>query len=336
MSEVPIVWVLAAGAATALFCLGAYTFMMRRRGARHERRDGAVWKRSYHLAAELASGRAIESNSSALCDLVESTSQPVLLASAVAVAVRQQPDAVHPALFVAVNRSGLTNRLRRALRSSDANSKIEVLELVEVLRLHELMADAAMLTRSDDAAIVRAACEAVVQIDPSIGLGILIGLAPKGESWVLDSMGRAADRVRQDGTGPIPLSRAQWQSAPLLAQRAITESALFDRATVAEAVSALIAALDDTSSTRQLAAVTALAGTIEDHPAAQLALAGALGSPDRMVRFATAAALSDSVTGHRILRSAVAAGDDSDAARIAAEILWSERHLSAVHDAVAS
>ena len=53
-----------------------------------------------------------------------------------------------------------------------------------------------------------------------------------------------------------------------------------------------------------------------------IALAGALGSDDRMVRFATAANLSDSPVGRDILRRTAMSGDGSDAARMAAEVLW--------------
>ena len=107
----------------------------------------------------------------------------------------------------------------------------------------------------------------------------------------------------------------------MLAQRALTESATFDRATVSDAMTALIEALEDESSSKRLAAVIALAASI-DHPAAQIALAGALGCSDRMVRYATAANLSDSAAGRGILRRTAASGDGSDAARMAAEVLW--------------
>jgi hypothetical protein len=70
-----------------------------------------------------------------------------------------------------------------------------------------------------------------------------------------------------------------------------------------------------------LAAVTALAAAIE-HPAAQLALAGALGSSERMIRYATAANLSETPIGREILRRAANSVDGSDAARMASEILW--------------
>lgn len=211
--------------------------------------------------------------------------------------------------------------LVRARLGGDTHQIIEAMELVEVLRLHELLGDAAALTRHADPLVVRAACDAVVEIDASIGVGILIGLADGCESWVLDSIGRATAKLEARGVSAVPLSPGQWRSAPMLARRALNESAMFGRATVSDAVSTLIGSLDDQSAARRLAAVTALSGSI-DHPGAQLALAGALGSGDRMTRYAVAASLSDSVVGRQILRRTAAEQDGSDAARMAAEILW--------------
>ena len=84
----------------------------------------------------------------------------------------------------------------------------------------------------------------------------------------------------------------------------------------------LIEALDDPSSQRRLAAVNALANTIE-HPGAQIALAGALTAPDRMTRFAAASRLAQTDAGRAILHRAAASGESSDAASMASEVLWS-------------
>lgn len=320
----PVLRALAAFSVVVFIAIVGATLWRRGRVERRQRRQGTIWRRAHHLGTELASGRRVERNSDALVELIASTSHPMLVASAVAVAVRQEAGETHRALFAAVNRSRLADRLGRPLRCGDPRGQIEVLEIVEVLRVGALLPDAALLTRADDPAVIRAACDAVVAIDPTTGLGILIGLADAETTWVLDSMGRAASACAAIGRDTLPLARGRWNSAPLLAQRAVRESALFDPATVADAMAALVAALDHPAANRRLAAVNALAGTIDDHPAAQLALAGALGSPDRMVRFATAAALSESATGQDILRATAELGDGSDAARMAAQLLWSQ------------
>lgn len=321
MNALTITWALAAIAGLVVVLIVAWTLHVRRQGVRSAQLDGVTWKRAHHLGSELAAGRDINRKAPALTELLDTTDQPMLVATALAVAVRQEHTEVHPSLFSAVGRSRLSTLLRDRIDDADANTKIEALEIVEVLRIHVLLGDAAVLTKSDNAAVVRAACDAVVELEPSIGIGILIGLVGDGDSWVLDSLGRAVDAAARRETAPVPLSRSQWRSAPVLAQRALSESATFSRATVTDALMALVEALEHSTTSRRLAAVTALSASIE-HPAAQIALAGALGSDDRMVRFATAANLADSPAGREILRRTAASGDGSDAARMAAEVLW--------------
>jgi hypothetical protein len=320
-------WVLAGGALLAVVLLAAHAFWSKASVDKAAQRTGTVWKRAYHLGAEIAAGRRLAQNRPALIELIDTCSQPMMVASALAVAVRQEPVDVDTVLFTTIRQSRLPAILRDRIDADGTNSShhatVEALEIVEVLRVYDLLGDAAALTRHCDRAVVRAACDAVVALEPSVGLGILIGMVDGGDSWVLDSLGRATDRLNRSGPELVPLSQAQWRSAPMLVSRALTESAMFDPATVTDAVGALITALDDPSSTKRLAAVKALSASI-DHPGAQLALAGALGSEDRMTRFAVAAALSDSVVGRQILRQAAGDPDGSDAARMAAEILWTE------------
>lgn len=316
-----MVWVAAAATLGAVLVVVAATVRAWRRNRRADQRDGVIWKGAYHLGSELVAGRSTTRNAAAATDLLNRTEQPLLVASAFAVAVRQAHHDVDDSLFAAVGRSSLPALLRARLDDPDPNVRIEALELVEVLRVHLLLGDAAVLTNSEDPKVARAACDAVVELEPSIGIGILVGKVDDGESWVLDALGRAADAAAHRERRPVPLSRAQWRDAPMLAQRALAESATFDRATVSDAVMALVESLQHESTSKRLAAVTALAASIE-HPAAQIALAGALGSPDRMVRFATAANLSDSTIGREILRRTAAEDEGSDAARMAAQVLW--------------
>jgi len=316
-----ITWTVAGVAAVAVVLIILYTFWTQAAVDRAGQRKGTLWKRAYHLGSELASGRGVDDNGKRLVELLNGTDDPILVASALSVVVRQEPNGVDFGFYRAVRRSNLGERLLERLHSSAPNTVIEALEIVEVLRIHELLGEAATLTYSDDPLVARAATDAVVALDPSIGLGILVGLARNGESWVLDSVGRAITELNQRGADLIPLSQSQWRHQPMLASKALNESATFDRATVGDAISALIGALDDSSGSTRLAAVNALSTSLEN-PSAQLALAGALGSPDRMTRYAAAAALSDSVNGRIILRRAAAENDGSDAARMAAEILW--------------
>lgn len=311
----------AAGALLLVVALVVYSLVARRRAARQRRQVGAVWRRGYHVATEVLSGRNVVANRAALAELLKDTPEPLLVTSAVAVAVRQETsDHLNEVVSVVAN-SRIPSLLGARMASTDALARTEVLEFVEVLRIHTLIGDAAALVGDPDRTVVRAACDAVVSLDPSAGLGLLLGLAQGGESWVLDSLGRAVSAISKMPGSVVPLSPSHWRTAPVLARRALDESAFFDRATTTDAVNALVDALQSSSSSQRLAAVGALAASI-DHAAAQLALAGALGSPDRMTRYAVAASLVDTVAGQRILRRAAADADGSDAARMAAEVLW--------------
>ncbi len=322
MNPSGLTWALLSGGLAIVVAMVVYALVTRRSVQRSGERSGTIWKRAYHLGAEIAAGRSVDRNRASLTELIESTNEPMLVAAALAVAVRQEADDVRPELFATVARTSLPKVLRARLDADDDLTVIEALEIVEVLRVHELMGDAAALTVRSAPLVVRAACDAVVAIEPSVGVGILIGLADNGESWVLDSLGRASNAMSRTSGGVLPLAPSQWRSAPMLARRALDESATFDRASTTDAISTLIGSLDDASSAKRLAAIGALSASI-DHVGAQLALAGALGSSDRMTRYAVAASLSDTVAGRDILRRTAAQGDESDAARMAAEILWS-------------
>jgi hypothetical protein len=321
MDSLGVTWILAMMATMVVVLIITSAFRSRRRTQRRSQRDGVLWKRAYHLGSELAVGRNRNRNEPALVQLLETTDQPLLVASALAVVVRQTHHDVHESLFACVRRSRLADVLRQRLDDADPNTKVEALEIIEVLRVHVLLGDAAVLTHGSDPLVVRAACDAVVELEPGIGIGILIGMANGGDSWVLDSLGRAVEAAARRESTPVPLSRSQWRSAPMLAQRALSESATFSSATVTDALMALVEALEHSTTSKRLAAVTALSASI-DHPAAQIALAGALGADDRMVRFATAANLADSPQGRDILRRVALSGDGSDAARMAADVLW--------------
>ncbi len=317
----PTTWIAAAVGGVVVLAMVAYTLLTRRAVESASQQRGATWKQAYHLANEISGGRHVEANQKRILDLLASASDPLLAASAIATFVRQgSPEAVGP-LLVTVRRSAVVAVLEQRLHADDANLLIEALELVEVLQIYSLLGDAAALSRDENPLVVRAASDAVVALDPRVGLGILVARASVNESWMLDSVGRAIREIRLDGDEELPLAAHQWRHAPMLTTRVLQESALFDRSTVNDAITTLISCLDDPSSAMRLAAVKALAECLSN-TAAQLALAGALGSEDRMTRYAAAAALADDVIGRRVLEQV--AGDESDAARIATEILWSE------------
>jgi len=238
MDSPPIMLAIASVAAILIAITTIFTLWARKMGNVTAQQSGTTWKRAFHLGAEIASGRAIDRNSDSLRELmrelINETGDPILVATAIAVAVRQEASDVHPALYTTVSRSRLPKLLREQLEIGDANSRIEALEIIEVLRIYELLGEAAVLTRNSETRVVRAASDAVVEIDPSIGVGILIGLADDGESWVLDSLGRAAAKLEACEDRAVPLSRAHWDCAPMLAQRALLESDASERTCISD------------------------------------------------------------------------------------------------------
>ncbi len=159
-------------------------------------------------------------------------------------------------------------------------------------------------------------------LDPSIAIGVLVGLVNRAGGWVLDTLGRATNAMASNPDNHMPVARPQWRNAPMLAGQSLARGVLPDAGSASDALSILIEALDDPSSQRRLAGVNAHANTIE-HPGAQIALAGALTAPDRMTRFAAASRLAQTDAGRAILHRAAASGESSDAASMAAEVLWS-------------
>ncbi len=327
VNALTLTWYIVAAGLIAVIGLIVYTLWSRGAVQRINRQQGNVWKRAYHLGGELGAGRDADANQRRLAELFVDADCGILAASALAVLVRQEAGEINQALFSAVRSTRLPRILHCRLQSPDPKIVIEALEIAEVLRVPQLLGDAAALTRHDDPLVVRAACDAVVSLDPRAGLGILIGLSDREESWVLDSFGRTIRELERRTSSPVPLSASSWRDAPVLAARALQESAMFDAGTVNDAVSTLIGCLDDASPAKRMSAIKALSSCL-DNPTAQLALAGALGSSDRMTRYAAAAALCDNANGHRILRHAADQSDSSDAARIAAEILWSRAERS--------
>lgn len=322
MAAIEIIWSVAGVVACVVVAMIVRTFHLRRVTARRRVRDGATWRRAYHLAAELCAGRSSERNSDALVELIATTDRPMLVGSALAIAVRQERGQVPATVALTLMSSELPTQLRDALDDADPNRVIEALEIAEVLRISSLLGDVAVLTRHDDHTIRRAACDALVAMDPRAGASVLIGMVDDGDTWVLDALGRATHGAAELDDVELPLGRAQWASAPMLARHALANAD--DRAGVSHAIAALIGALDDPSPSKRLASVTALAAAIE-HPAAQIALVGALGSSERMIRFAAAANLVESAVGQAILHRVAASSDGSDAARMAAEVLWAHQ-----------
>lgn len=316
-----LVWVLV-GASFALVMLTVLWAMAGRYMAiRKTDFAGALWKRAYDLGSRLADGAGYETGVDDLAALVKSVSDPAPIATALAAVSNSWGDTAHDSFFEAIQKSNLDRWVQAKLASTDHLEQTSGLEYVEALRLESLLGQAANFTRHDDEQVKRAACEAMVAIDPTAAIGVLVGMVRESGSWVLDTLGRATNTLIEKTDGRVPVARPQWRGAPMLAEQALKDGGIPDPGAASDALAVLIDLLDDESSQKRLAAVNALANTI-NHPGAQIALAGALSAPDRLTRFAAASRLAQTDAGRSILHRSVNEDSASDAAVIAAEVLW--------------
>lgn len=321
MRALDITWLLA-GAACSLFVLTAlWTVATRHAVLRRARSAGQLWEDAYELGVQLAEGKGGPQAGKDIDRLVRSQKDPTPVVLSLSAIARSYGDLASDQLFEAARRSSVHEWARAKLVAEDPLDRIDGLETVETLRLSSLLGEVANLANEDDEQVVRAAAEALVALDPSVAIGVLVGLVNRSGGWVLDTLGRATNQLATQSGGRVPVARPQWRNAPMLAEQSLASGVLPDAGTASDALSVLIEALDDPSSQRRLAAVNALANTI-DHPGAQIALAGALTAPDRLTRFAAASRLAQTDAGRAILHRAAGNGESSDAASMAAEVLW--------------
>ena len=297
MDSVPVVWALAGGACALVLLTILATIVNRAAALRRSQSVGDVWTRAHALGTAVASGGGSRDDRWELAELIKKEpAAPVAAALAAAARTRSLGSDEQDYFGEIVAESSLVDWVRMQLTSSDNLNTVEALEVVETLGLQELAGEAANLARDEDEQVARAACDALVKLEPSVAVGVLIGLVDRRGSWVLDSLGRAADELAKRNDRRVPIARPQWRNAPILAEQALLSGELPDPGSASDAVGVLLGLLDDDSSQKRLAAVNALANTIH-HPGAQIALAGALGADDRMTRFAAASRLVESEKG---------------------------------------
>ena len=316
-----LVWVLA-GAAFALFLVSVlWAAMGRFLAIRKTNFAGAIWQRAYDAGSRLADGAGYEYGDEDLIALVKAVSDPAPIATALAAVSNSWGDTADDAFFDAIEKTTLDRWVQGKLASTDHLEQTAGLEFVEALKLKSLLGQAANFTTHEEEQVKRAACEAMVAINPSAAIGVLVGMVREGSSWVLDTLGRATNLLVEQPDGRLPVGRPQWRGAPMLAEQALKNGNLPDAGAATDALAVLLDLLDDDSTQKRLGAVNALANTIK-HPGAQIALAGALSAPDRLTRFAAASRLAESESGQAILRRSITEDAASDAAKIAAEVLW--------------
>ena len=155
VNALTMTWYMVAIGLVAVIVLIVYTMWSRGSVDRINRQHGTVWKRAYQLGGEIAAQRNVADNERRLCELFTDDECAILAASALAVLVRQEPAELDPSFFTTIRGTRLPKILHKRLQSDDSNIVVEALEIAEILRLPQLLGDAAALTRHDDALVVR-------------------------------------------------------------------------------------------------------------------------------------------------------------------------------------
>ena len=314
-------WTAAGGATGVSALLAGRSWLVQRAIRKQQRADSFAWTLVHDAADALGDGRGTSGDSQVVTESLSRVSNRQASLAAVAAVVRAHPGDIDQMLIDSVKHSTIDDHLREELLAKDHLRRVSALETIEVIRLEELTGEVAGMVTDEHEDVVRAAANALAELRPEIAVGVLVGLANKYGSWVLESLGRAADKLSTRDDRRVPIGRPLWRDAPSLAERAVTEGRLPDPGDASDAIAVMVALLNDTDTNRRLAAVNALANIIS-HPGAQIALAGAIGVEDRITRFAAAARLVDSSEGRRILRTAARSEDGTDAAEVAAMVLW--------------
>ncbi len=316
-----IAWAGAGAACGLTVLLVVRSWFVQRTTRRHQRADSFAWTLVHDAADALADDRGTSGDRQVITESLSRPHHRGAALAAVAAVIRAQPGEPNKALLEAIESSTVSAHLRDELLEKDHLRRTAALETIEVIQLESMTGEVAGMVADEHPEVIRAAANALVQLRPEIAVGLLVGLAPRHGTWVLDSLGQAADKLATRDDRRVPIARPLWRDAPGLAERAVLEGRLPDPGDASDAIAIMVSLLNDPDTNRRLAAINVLANIIS-HPGAQIALAGAIGVEDRITRFAAAARMVDSAEGRRILRAAARSESGSDAADVAAMVLW--------------
>lgn len=321
-----LAWMAAGGATCLSLLLVARTALLRQRRVRDQGRNSQVWMDTHAAGERMVMGMGKPGDHDTISkNLGKARSRASAIGAMVAV-IRSHGGQADRELLDAVEASGIDRYLRSEFLADDPHRRAAALEIVEATRREELTGDVAALAVDPEPDVVRAAANALVVLKPELAVGVLVGLLADHGPWVVDSLGRAANTLSVRDNRNVPIARPYWRDAPDLARRALSQGLLTEPGDASDAVAVMISLLDSDDTEKRLGAVNALADIIT-HPGAQIALAGAMGADDRVTRFAAAVRLADSDEGQRLLRNAVSGDNASDAAEVAALVLWGEREV---------
>ena len=318
-----LAWITAGGAAAITALLVAQTMLVHRCNRAQHRSAADIWVGMGEAARRLAKGDGEFGDAGTVVEALSRPDTQVDGLAAVVAVLRGEQGHVDEAIYAAIAESSVVKPVSELLRSADPLVRTDALEIIEITRLHGFVGDVASAATDDNEEVARAAANALTVLAPELAVGLLAGRVRTGGVWAVEALGRAIDAVGAAGDSPMAIGKPLWEGAPALAERVLTDDSPIDAADAAEALAVMTDLLHHDDQEHRLSAVRALS-KVTDHPAARIALLGALDSPDRVTRFAAAARLADTDAGRLVLRHYAEAGHGSDAGEAAALVLWSD------------
>ncbi len=322
MSEVgwlePLSWVGAGAGVGAAVLVGARSVVLHRVRGSRLRRQARAWERVTEAAEALTDPMLHAAARRELLRLLNGSGTRAVALDAIVTVCRTRADArilIRPVVAESRIPSWLTDQLT----AGENERRTAALELIGVLQPPGMNSLVATLLNNEDEAIRTAAGACLARIDPSMAIGALISRLERGDQWAGDPLAEALTVLGHEvDVAGDQLTRMAPQAGSVAVQTA-AQNARDREAGARRAVARLVPMLASEDAELRMAALTAL-GDLH-HPMAAMALAAAVGSGDRITRFAAGIRLTETRAGVVLLRD-LAQRDQGAAGDTARIVLW--------------
>ncbi|MCP4087810.1 MAG: hypothetical protein GY745_22610 [Actinomycetia bacterium] len=315
----PLLWVGAGAGVGAAVLIGVRALVLHRLRASRLRQQARTWERVMEAADALADPMLRPPAGRELLRLLNSSNSRTISLEAIVTIVRTRPES-RLVLRQIVAESRVPTWLTAELSAREHDRRTASLELIAVLELPGLGSMVASLINDEEESVRAAAGRCLARIDAANAVGVLIGRLESGDRWAseplstaLAGMGDAIDLDHERMSRLAPRAASTASQIDSAAGGASLDAAA--RRTVAR----LVPMLASPEPELRIATLTAL-GDLQ-HPMAAMALAAAIGSGDRVTRFAAGIRLTETPTGVTLLRD-LARRDHGPAGDTARVVLW--------------
>ncbi|MCP5027339.1 MAG: hypothetical protein GY929_13745 [Actinomycetia bacterium] len=322
MSEIgwlePLAWVGAGAGVGAAVLVGMRAVVLHRFRGSRLRQQARAWERVTEAADGLSDPMLRAAAGHELLRLFNTSATRSTALDAAVTVIRTRAE-TRTILRQVVAESQIPAWLTDQLTAGEGERRVAAIELIGVLLLPGMSSLVATLLADDDETIRTAAGSCLARINPAMAVGTLIGRLERGDQWAgeplaeaLAALGRPVDVAddRLTRLAPQTASAAALTSAPTAVER---------EPGARRAVARLVPMLASEDGEIRMSALTAL-GDLH-HPMAAMALAAAVGSGDRITRFAAGIRLTETQSGMVLLRD-LARRDQEAAGDTARIVLW--------------